>query len=121
MKYTTSIHPGTFDLSIGEFDENGKPVYDKFERYDIDVLEVAMQSKINSEEEVKQLSAQLYPEVIEVLGDNPYMGIRVLLDRTIKFIFANGDTPIDFERSMRRGYTAMKLDLDIFGLEKENG
>lgn len=121
MKYTTSIHQGTIDMPIGEFDENGKAVYNKFVHYDIDVLEVAMQTRVNNEDDVKQLAAQLYPEVIEVLGDNSYMGVRVLLDRTIKFLVSNGATSTDFERSMRRGYTAMRLDLDIFGLEKENG
>ena len=66
-------------------DENENIVY-RNEHYDIDVLEVAMQSQIKNEDDVKQLAAKLYPELIEVLGENPYMGIRVLLDRTIKFI-----------------------------------
>ena len=120
MKYSTSIHPGSFDMPVGEFDENENIVY-RNEHYDIDVLEVAMQSQIKNEDDVKQLAAQLYPEAIEVLGENPYMGIRVLLDRTIKFIVSNGYTPTEFERSMLREYIAMRFDLDVFGLEKENG
>ena len=121
MKYTNSIHPGSFDMPIGEFDEKGNIVYNKFDHYDIDVLDVAMQSKVNNEEDVKQLAALLYPEIVQILGDNPYMGIRVLLDRTIKFIISNGTTLKEFERSMLREYCAMRMDLDWFGMERENG
>ena len=120
MKYTTSIHSGSYDRPVGEFDENENIVY-RNEHYDIDVLDVAMQSQIKNQDEVKQLAAQLYPQVIEILGENPYMGVRVLLDRTIKFIVSAGYTPNEFERAMLREFTAMRFDLDMFGLEKENG
>ena len=121
MKYTTLIHPDSFDRPIGRFDRKGNVVYNKFDHYDIDVLDVKMQSQINNESEIQQLAEQLYPEVVQVLGDNPYMGIRVLLERTIKFIIQNGTSLAEFEKSMLRQYGAMRMDLDIFGLERENG
>ena len=120
MKYTIDVKKGTYDRPIGKFDEKGHPVYDKHEHYDIDVLDVNMQSSITNEEDVKELAESLYPEVIQRLGDNPYIGVSIMLERRIKTLFSKDESLNDFQRALRRQYSAMKLDLDVFGLGKEN-
>ena len=120
MEYTITIKKGTYDRPIGEFDTNGQRVYNKHEHYDIDVLDITMQSKINNNEDVKNLAELLYPELMSTLGNNQYIGVRLLLDRTIKFIVSKDETFKDFQRTMLRQYSAMRLDIDIFGLGKEN-
>ena len=120
MKYTTSIKKGTFDRPIGELDKNGHRTYDKHEHYDIDVVDVTMQSKIDNNEDIKSLTESLYPELISILGNNQYIGVRLLLDRTIKFIFSKEQTFNDFQRTILRQYSAMRLDIDVFGLDREN-
>ena len=118
MEYTITIKKGTHDRAIGEFDKNGHPVYNKHEHYDIDVLEVAMQTKIENNEDVKELSELLYQEAVQALGDNQYIGVRVLLDLPIKTLFSKDESLKDFQRAMLRQYSAMRLDIDIFGLGK---
>ena len=120
MEYTSTIENVTYDRPIGTFDQNGRVVYNNYEHYDIDVINVVMQSKIENNEDVKKLAETLYPEVVSTLGDNQYMGIRIELDRNIKTVFAQGDSLKDFEKSLLRQYSAMRLDIDIFGLTKED-
>ena len=120
MKYSTTIKKGTYDRPIGEFDKNGRVVYNKYEHYDIDVLEITMQTSIKNDEDVKKLAILLYPELISVLGENQYVGVRVQLERSIKTLFKKNESLKDFQRSLLRQYSAMKLDINIFGLSKEN-
>ena len=119
MKYTTKIDKGEVNIPICEF-ENGRPVYNKYEHYDIDVLGVTMQSQVCNNEDIKKLAELLYPQVIEILGSNEYIGVRIKLDRTVKTLVSKGQSLNDFQRALLRQYSAMQLDINIFGLNKEN-
>lgn len=120
MKYTIKTKKGTYDRPIGTFDAKGHPVYNKYEHYDIDVLDVNVQSLIKNDEDVKKLAELLYPEVIQSLGDNVYIGVSIMLERRIKTLFSKEESLNDFQRALLRQYSAMRLDIDIFGLGKEN-
>ena len=120
MDYSFSIEKGSYDIPIGTFDENENIVYNEVEHYDIDVFDVTMQSDIENEEDIKILASELYPEVVSVLGDNKYIGVRVELERTLKTVLAQGDTLNNFQRSLLRQYSAMQLDINVFGLGREN-
>ncbi len=120
MKYTYTIRKGTCDRPIGAFDTKGHPVYNKHEHYDIDVLDVNVQSSIKNDEDVKKLAELLYPEVIQRLGDNLYIGVSIMLERRIKTLFSKDESLNDFTKAMLRQYSAMRLDIDIFGLPTGN-
>ncbi len=120
MDYSFSIEKGSYDIPIGTFDENENIVYNEIEHYDIDVVDVTMQSNIENEEDVKILASELYPDVLSVLGDNQYIGVRIELERTLKTVMSQGDTLNNFQRSLLRQYSAMQLDINVFGLGKEN-
>ena len=119
MKYTTTIKKGTYDRPIGTFDTKGHPVYNKCEHYDIDVLDVNVESLIKNDEDVKKLAELLYPELIERLGDNLYIGLSIMLERRIKTLFSKDESFKDFQRALLRQYAAMRLDVDVFGLGNE--
>ena len=119
MKYITKIDKGEVNIPIGEF-ENGRVVYNKYEHHDIDVLDVTMQTQVGNEEDIKKLAELLYPQVVEILGSNKYLGVRLRLDRTIKTLFSIDKSLSDFQKSLLREYCAMQLDINIFGLGKEN-
>ena len=120
MDYTITVKRGTFDKPIGTFDPIGRVVYNKFEHYDIDVADVVMETKVRNEEDVKVLAEELYPEIISILGDNEYAGVRIGLDRVIKTLFHQGESLKEFQRSLLLQYSAMRLDIDIVGLTKED-
>lgn len=120
MEYTTSLKKGTYEIPHGQFDNNGNLVYNECEHYDIDVLEVSMQSKINSKEDMKNFAEALYPEIMSTLGDNKFVGVRVLLDRPIKTVLSQDTTVKAFQSVMLREFGAMELDAKYFGAGKEN-
>lgn len=120
MDYTKTIVKGTYDLPMGSFDQNGRVVYNDYEHYDIDVIDVVMQSNIESDKDIWNLAEELYPEIISVMGENEYVGVRITFERPIKTILRQGDKLDDFQRCLRRQYSDMRLDIDVFGLGKED-
>lgn len=120
MNYATSILKGKYNVPTAKFDENGSKVYTSMDQYLINVLNVEVQSKIKDKQDVMVLAEQLYPELKRVLGDGQYVGVRVVLDGyEFGFAISANDTFRDFQRSLLRKYTAMKLDANIFGHERE--
>lgn len=126
MDYTITIGKGSYDRPIATYDHKGRVVKGEPEHFDIDVLSVAMQSRIKNVEEVKILAEELYPQVVSFLGDNKYIGVRIELEsgvrieleRTVKSIFSQGDTLRSFQRTLLRQYSAMQLDSNVFGMDK---
>lgn len=126
MDYTITIGKGSYDRPIATYDHKGRVVKGEPEHFDIDVLSVAMQSRIKNVEEVKILAEELYPQVVSFLGDNKYIGVRIELEsgvrieleRTVKSIFSQGDTLRSFQRTLLSQYSAMQLDSNVFGMDK---
>lgn len=118
MDYTITIGKGSYNRPIATYDHKGRVVKGEPEHFDIDVLSVAMQSRIKNVEEVKILAEELYPQVVSFLGDNKYIGVRIELERTLKSIFSQGDTLRSFQRTLLRQYSAMQLDSNVFGMDK---
>ena len=56
MDYTITIGKGSYDRPIATYDHKGRVVKGEPEHFDIDVLSVAMQSRIKNVEEVKILA-----------------------------------------------------------------
>ena len=118
MKYTTTIRKGVHKVPVRMRDSFGRVITLKYEQYDIDVLDVIVQSSIENKEDIKRLTEQLYPELIQILGDNQYVGVSIMLDRTIKALLSKNDSLKDFQRAILRQYIAAKIDQNVFGLEK---
>lgn len=113
MRYTIKMDKGGYNRPIGRF-ENGRVVYDH-EYHDIDVMDITMQEKINTRDEMKDVATSLYPEIVRAMGDNEYLGIRMQLEKMIKMVISKGQSLEQVQRAFLRDYTSMRMDIDIFG------
>lgn len=113
MRYTIKMDKGGYNRPIGRF-ENGRVVYDH-EYHDIDVMDITMQEKINTRDEMKDVATSLYPEIVRAMGDNEYLGIRMQLEKMIKMVVSKGQSLEQVQRAFLRDYTSMRMDIDIFG------
>ena len=113
MKYTIKMDKGGYNQPIGRF-ENGRVVYDHV-YHNIDVMDITMAERIKNEEEMKDVATSLYPEIVRTLGDNEFLGIRMQLEKMIKMVISKGQSLEQVQRAFLRQYSAMRMDIDIFG------
>lgn len=121
INYTTKITEGSV------FIPNTKLINNQYvdvseEEKQIKVLNVTTEDDINNRTQIKELVNSIYPEIVEVLGDDDMMGLRInIKNEILRALIPQNESLNEIEKRVLRQYVAeIELPLIINKGIKEN-
>ena len=106
LRHTTRVDKRVIVKPVNKI-INDEIVTVRKDEFPLNVLVVTMQDKVNSQDDIRELAAAIYPKAQKAIGKDNYMaGVEIQLEDVIKVLLHKDDSLPAFEKAMLREYVS---------------
>ena len=104
VRYTTKVDKRTIEKPVKKL-VNNEMVTLRTDVLPLNVLEVHLQDKVTSQDDIRELATAIYSKALKAIGKDNYMaGVEIHLEDVIKVLLHKDDSLPTFQKSVLREY-----------------
>ena len=106
VRYTTKVDKRTIEKPVKKL-VNNEMVTLRTDVLPLNVLEVHLQDKVTSQDDIRELATAIYSKALKAIGKDNYMaGVEIHLEDVIKVLLHKDDSLPTFQKSVLREYVS---------------